>query len=121
MGEDRADRWLKILDQDSGRIVSGSNWKMYPTWAAIEPSVASVDWYPSGSAEREAAQHVLNDFLSQRKKHMYTHAHVRTSAFLLHFAVAVAKSFQCHSPRYSLHRLGMLAAQMGFDDGEMGM
>ena len=78
MTSDLADCWLKITDIETGKIVCGSNWKIYPscmpstttttTTCATGPAGMSVDcgeWLEG--EERETAQRVVDDFLERRR------------------------------------------------------
>ncbi len=68
MAEDAADVWLKITNGDTGRIVCGANWKVYPTYVSSTSEGKhglSVDWYEG--EEKEMAEFLVKDFTERRR------------------------------------------------------
>jgi len=76
MDTDSSDVWLKITDEDAGgRIVSGSNWKLYPTYVKadfdrkaenVEKLTAQNICHFTEEKQREEACWLLQDFMRRR-------------------------------------------------------
>lgn len=79
MKEDPADLWLKVIDSETGRIVSTAHWKIYPTWVPIKTGPASLDWIPEGE-ERALAEEIIHTFYQFRAQHQHGSPHVCESA-----------------------------------------
>ena len=77
MKEDSADCWMKLVDKSTNRIVSGSLWKIYPSWAPVATHDAHSDFLDD-KEDREMSEFLTNDFMQRRIKYTYNHAHVRT-------------------------------------------
>jgi GNAT superfamily N-acetyltransferase len=71
---DHGNVWLKLTDVETGRIVSFSNWRVFPTLIVKEPEPIKVDWFDD-PADIESAEEILVDYMGRRKKYM-TEPHV---------------------------------------------
>jgi len=75
MKEDSSDVWMKLVDESTGKIISGAQWKVYPTWAPPgEHPPFQADWFEG--EERKAAEDMCNAFMQIRGKYQHSHAHV---------------------------------------------
>ncbi|KAH7046062.1 hypothetical protein B0J12DRAFT_742032 [Macrophomina phaseolina] len=72
--------WLKVVDQETGRVVGGSWWMIYPNWVpnpSLTPAAAaaiSID-YLEGE-DRVMGEAMLKDWMTRRAKYMYGHPHI---------------------------------------------
>lgn len=84
MHTDPADYWLKIVDQDSGKLVAASNWKIYPTWAESKGEQVkdemndehAIYGFQPGSVELRAHEVTMEDYIGRRKRYTDGEAHV---------------------------------------------
>ncbi|KAL1617776.1 hypothetical protein SLS56_010840 [Neofusicoccum ribis] len=83
MKDDPADLWLKVIDSETGRIVSTAHWKIYPTWVPIKTGPASLDWIPEGE-ERALAEEIIHTFYQFRAQHQHGSPHVLLNRLYTH-------------------------------------
>jgi hypothetical protein len=72
---DISDCWLKLVDTNTGRIVSASQWKIYPSWAPKKKEPFQAPFYEG--QVRTDAEHLGQDFMVRREKYQYGSPHVR--------------------------------------------
>jgi hypothetical protein len=72
---DVADCWLKLVDTTTGRIVSASQWKVYPSWAENKEKHLFQTPFYEGQV-RTDAEELGNDFMARREKYQYGSPHV---------------------------------------------
>ena len=75
MHSDASDYWMKLVDTTTNRIVSASQWKIYPSWAPLKShDKFQATWFEG--EDRKMAEYLCEDFMTRRSKHMFGHAHV---------------------------------------------
>ena len=76
---DRADVWLKVVDEDSGTVVAGSNWKVFAGYGHGEKLEEhhEAEWLPEGSVERRAAEHIQRTYYERRERYLGKGPNVR--------------------------------------------
>ncbi len=85
---DASNAWIKITDEDDGgKFVAASNWKIYPTYVEKEVDARAkefeefraeiVTWFKE-EKEKEDAASIMRSFFERRYKYM-REGHVRTS------------------------------------------
>ncbi|KAF4546641.1 Acyl-CoA N-acyltransferase [Lasiodiplodia theobromae] len=81
MREGNQNVWLKVVEQETGRIVSGSWWMIYPHWTPnpdITPETAaaavSLDFLEGD--DRTMTEDLMRDWVARRVRHMYGHPHI---------------------------------------------
>lgn len=79
MRHDPADLWLKVVDTETGRIVSTAHWKLYPTWVPFNTELPSLSWFPEGE-ERTLAEEIIHTFYANRAQRQHGTPHVCESA-----------------------------------------
>jgi len=65
MHNDVADCWMKLVDETTGRIVSASQWKIYPSWVKPKEHPAFESPFYEGK-ERKISEKLGNDFYEKR-------------------------------------------------------
>ncbi|EKG20959.1 Protein of unknown function DUF1295 [Macrophomina phaseolina MS6] len=75
MRHDPADLWLKVVDTETGRIVSTAHWKLYPTWVPFNTELPSLSWFPEGE-ERTLAEEIIHTFYANRAQRQHGTPHV---------------------------------------------
>ncbi|KIK61995.1 hypothetical protein GYMLUDRAFT_42424 [Collybiopsis luxurians FD-317 M1] len=108
--------WLKVVEQETGKIISGSWWMIYPNWVPSEDLTESaaakltVD-YLEGE-DKEKAEALIRDLMTRRARYTYGHPHVflallftdssyqRSGAGSLHIEWGVALADQLFLPWY---------------------
>jgi hypothetical protein len=73
LATDPCNMWLKIVNMDTDKMVSSSNWCIFPTRVEKDEPI-KVDWLEDPE-EIKSAEEVLEDYMGRRKKHM-TQPHV---------------------------------------------
>jgi hypothetical protein len=73
LATDPCNMWLKIVNMDTDKMVSASNWCISPTRVEKDEPI-KVDWLEDPE-EIKSAEEVLEDYMGRRKKHM-TQPHV---------------------------------------------
>lgn len=58
MTADPADLWVKVVDVATGRIVAGSNWRVYVNGPPEDRPMDPVPWWLEGEARERAARFV---------------------------------------------------------------
>jgi hypothetical protein len=72
---DISDCWLKLVDLTTNRIVSASQWKIYPSWKdKTEKGLFEAPFY-EGQVRRDAEE-LGRDFMVRREKYQYGSPHV---------------------------------------------
>lgn len=73
---DPNNRWLKVIDTDTGKIVAGALWKIYSTNPfRAPPEKFDAFWWPEGSEFRELINAMFQQMQADRQKMMnVTHA-----------------------------------------------
>ncbi|KAF4307054.1 Acyl-CoA N-acyltransferase [Botryosphaeria dothidea] len=72
--------WLRVVEQETGRVVGGSWWMIYPNWVphpSLTPDAAaavSID-YLDGE-DRVMGETMLKDWMTRRARYMYGHPHI---------------------------------------------
>jgi hypothetical protein len=79
-------KWMKVVDEETGRVASAAEWKVYPNFVAKRPEASSVDYW-SGE-ERVQAEEILDTLHrnvdeSIAKFGKGGEAHIRTIILLL--------------------------------------
>jgi hypothetical protein len=65
------DRWVKVIDTDTGKIIAGALWKMYTTNPYRAP-LEKLDacWWPAGSELKELASSMYDQLQAYKPKMM---------------------------------------------------
>jgi hypothetical protein len=123
MKEDVADCWMKLVDKNTGKIVSAAQWKIYPTWAPMpEHPPLDATWHEG--EEKAWAEEIVKGFLEKRGSRMYNHAHVCTLPFppfpFLFPQPAKLTVISSLSALHPLHRPFLSEMRRGLHPREMG-
>ncbi|KIK61958.1 hypothetical protein GYMLUDRAFT_198772, partial [Collybiopsis luxurians FD-317 M1] len=72
--------WLKVVEQETGKIISGSWWMIYPNWVPsddlTEGAAAKVTIDYLENEDKIRAETLLRDLLTRRARYTHTHPHV---------------------------------------------
>ncbi|KAE9399193.1 hypothetical protein BT96DRAFT_994163 [Gymnopus androsaceus JB14] len=72
--------WLKVIEKETGKVISGSWWMIYPNWVPSEgftetaAAKVSID-YLEGD-DRYMGEAMLKDWMMRRARYMYSHSHL---------------------------------------------
>ncbi|KIK61965.1 hypothetical protein GYMLUDRAFT_42388 [Collybiopsis luxurians FD-317 M1] len=80
--------WLKVIEQETGKMISGSWWIIYPNWVPSDDFTANaaakvtIDYLEGEDKIR--AEALLRDWMTRRTRYMYSHPHVLLAFLFTH-------------------------------------
>ncbi|KAL1618355.1 hypothetical protein SLS54_007332 [Diplodia seriata] len=86
MREGNQNVWLKVVEQETGQIIGGSWWMIYPHWTpnpALTPAAVAaavkLDFLSSDpdDDDRAMGETLMRDFMARRARHTFGQPHVR--------------------------------------------
>lgn len=116
MHNDVADYWMKLVDATTGRIVSASQWKIYPSWVTPKEHHKFEAPFYEGD-ERKWSEYMGNDFY-RRRGEWANHPHVCECS---HNSCIPIPATNCYiSTVYPVHRPRLPAMRCRIHTRKMG-